>query len=224
MLAVYKWFYNPLLREVILVTGAWCIYNLYLALVSLGAFWERKQIRSFHRINVSDEISVSFPRLNYTTKAVLTDMSLTGLGFKVQVPHPLVAQERVIIEASHSSAYDMDGRSYQFEAKLMRFFPHEGGYQCGSEFMLDNGKYTEAVSYVYGDSERWMELWDQKAAAGGTYKMLWYFFMMGIKGTGLSAAMFINQMVALRLKYLKDFSFRLLPRKISEAVSSIKGI
>lgn len=215
VLAVYKWFYNPLLRVVILVTGAWCVYNLYLALVSLGAFWERKQVRLFHRINVSGEISVSFPRLNYTTTAKLTDMSLTGLGFKVNVPHPLVPQERVIIEASHSHAYDMDGRTYRFEAKLMRFFPREDGYLCGSEFILDNKeKYAEAVSYVYGDSERWLELWDKKTASGGTYKMLWYFFLMGLKGTGLSAVMFVAQMTVLRLKYLKNFNFRLLPKRL----------
>ena len=222
ILAAYKWFYNPMLREVILVTGVWCIYNLYLALVSMGAFWERKQVRLFHRINVSGEISVSFPRLNYPQRAKLTDMSLTGLGFKVHVPYPLVSQERVIIEASHAHAYDMDSRAYRFEAKLMRVFPQGEEYLCGTEFILDNGKYAEAVSYVYGDSERWLELWDKKAAAGGTYKMLWHFLLMGIKGTSLSAAMFAAQMIALRLKYLKNLNFRLLPKRIAEPANLIK--
>lgn len=203
ILAAYKWVYNPILREVLLVTGGWCLYNLYLALVSLGAFWERKQIRNFHRINVSGEISVSFPRLNYTANAQLTDISLSGIGFKVQVPYPLVPHERVVIDASHSSAYDMDGRAFQFEARVMRLFEREGGYVCGSEFVLDKNSYVNAVSYVYGDSERWLELWDKKAAAGGTYKMLWHFFLMGLKGTTLSAVMFIAQMTVLRLKYFK---------------------
>ena len=212
ILATYKWFYNPILREVILVTGGWCLYNLYLGLVSLGAFWERKQIRNFHRINVSGEINVSFPRLNYMAKAELTDISLTGIGFKVQVPYPIVPHEQVVIDARHSSAYDMDGRTYRFEAKLMRLFEREGGYVCGSELVLDNKKYAEAVSYVYGDSERWLELWDKKTAAGGTYKMLWHFFLMGIKGFSLSAAMFIAQMTVLRLEYFKNRNLSLLPK------------
>lgn len=211
ILAAYKWFYNPILREVLLVTGGWCLYNLYLALVSLGAFWERKQIRHFHRINVSGEISVSFPRLNYAAKAELTDISLSGIGFKVQVPYPLVPHERVVIDASHSSAYDMDGRTFQFEARVMRLFEREGGYVCGSEFVLDKDSYINAVSYVYGDSERWLELWDKKATAGGTYKMLWHFFLMGLKGTTLSAVMFIAQMTVLRLKYFKVRNSGALP-------------
>jgi len=205
VLAAYKWFYNPLLREVLMVTGVWCLYNLYLGLVSIGAFWERKQIRHFHRINVSGEISVSFPRLGCTAKANLTDISLTGLGFKVRVPYPLVAQERVVIDAHHSSAYDMDGRAYRFEAKLRRLTRQDdGSYACGSEFILDKEKYAETVSYVYGDSERWLELWDKKSASGGTYKMLWYFLIMGIRGFGLSAAMFIARMVAPLPGYLRN--------------------
>lgn len=204
LLAIYKWYYSPILREVILVTGGWCLYNLYLALVSLGAFWERKQIRLFHRINVSGEISVSFPRLNYSAKAELTDISLTGIGFKVQIPYPLVPNELIVMDARHSSAYDMDGRAYRFEARLKRLVELEGGYACGSEFVLDNRKHADAVSYVYGDSERWLELWDKKAVAGGTYKMLWHFFWMGIKGVGLSAVMFIARMTVLHLKYFKS--------------------
>ncbi|MDP1558521.1 MAG: UDP-forming cellulose synthase catalytic subunit [Nitrosomonas sp.] len=183
ILAGFKWFYDPLLREITLIAGAWCFFNFYLAMVSLGAFWERRQVRHFHRINTSGEISVSFPRLNYTTKANLTDISLTGIGFKVQAPYPLVAQERVFIDTIHSAASDMHGHFFRFEAKLMRFIPQEGGsYLCGAELMLDREKYIEAVNYVYGDSERWLEIWDQKSTSRGVPKMLWYFFMTGLKG------------------------------------------
>ena len=210
ILAAIKWFDEPMMREVILVTGGWCLYNFYLAMVSLGAFWERKQIRHFHRLNVSGEISISFPRLNYTTTANLTDISLTGIGFKVQVPYPLVPQERIFIEARHSDAFDMRGQPFHFEAKIMRSFPQDGGgYLCGTELMLNREKYIEAVNYVYGDSERWLELWDKKSTSKGVPKMLWYFFVTGLKGSVQSAVMLLAQMTVMRLRFLKKVNFNL---------------
>ena len=200
ILAAYKWFYNPILRGVLLVTGGWCLYNLYLAFVSLGAFWERKQIRHFHRINVSGEIRVTFPRLQYTTKAKLTDISLTGLGFKVQVPYPLVPNEQVVIDASYLDVNDASSHSYQFEAKLMRLFERDGVYACGSEFLKNAENYSKAISYVYGDSDRWLELWNIKSASGGTFKMLLHFFLMGLKGAIVSAVVLFRKITIFCLR------------------------
>ena len=213
ILAGYKWFYNPLLREVLLVTGGWCLYNLYLALVSLGAFWERKQIRHFHRINVAGEISVSFPRLHYTTKAKLTDISLTGLGFKVQVPYPLVSHEQVVIDASYLDAYDASAHHYQFEAKLMRLIERDGVYACGSEFIKNTENYSKAISYVYGDSERWLELWNKKSASGGTFKMLLYFFFMGLKGLIVSAVVLFKQIITFCLRQINKLGIDLVSKR-----------
>lgn len=206
-----KWLHEPLWREVILVTGAWCVFNLCLAVISLGAYWERKQIRHFHRVNVSDEISVSFPRLNYTTKASLTDLSLTGIGFKVQVPYPLAAQERILFEASHSNPDGTPGHLFRFEAKLMRFFhQNDGYYLCGSELILDRKKYGEAVNYVYGSSDRWLKLWNTRSASKGVAKMLWYFFITGLKGTHRSALTLFMQTRSMLQMYLRRAN---LPRK-----------
>lgn len=194
--AGYKWVNEPLLHEVILVTSLWCVFNLCLAVVSLGAFWERKQVRHFHRINATDEITVSFPRLNYTTKANLTDISLTGIGFKVQVPYPLVAQEQVFIETRHPDD-DGCGQLFRFEAKLMRSTPQNNGfYACGSELILNREKYSEAVNYVYGSSDRWLKLWNSRSGSKGVPKMLWYFFVTGFLGLQRSASMLFTQISA----------------------------
>lgn len=183
-----KWINEPLWREVILITSIWCVFNLGLAIVSLGAFWERKQVRHFHRVNVSEEISVTFPRLKYTTRAKLLDISLTGIGFKVQVPYPLVKQERILIETKHPDA-DKNDPSFRFEAKLMRAISQKNGmYLCGSELILTADKYNEAVNYVYGSSDRWLQLWDARSNSKGVPKMLWHFFVTGLEGINRSAA------------------------------------
>lgn len=197
VLAFYKWFYLPMLQDVILITGAWCLYNLYLALISLGTFWEHRQMRHYHRFNVSDTISITFPRMNFTTEAMVTDLSLTGIGFKVQTPFTLSPQEQIVIDASHLNT---NKKEYRFQAKLARYIPQKNDYLCGAELMLNNRNYANAVSLVYGVSERLEEQWKDKSVATDTPRMLWHFFLMGIKGTRQSARMLITPIMF----YLKN--------------------
>lgn len=203
VLAFYKWFYLPMLQDVILITGAWCLYNLYLALISLGTFWEQRQMRHYHRFKVSDTISITFPRKNFTTEATVTDLSLSGIGFKVQTPFSLSQQEQIILDATQ---LDTNKNEYRFQARLIRAVPQQNGYLCGAELVLDARNYAKAVSLVYGASERWENQWENKSAAKDTPRMLWHFFLMGIKGTGYSAAMLITSATS----YLKNRGIGLL--------------
>jgi len=175
--ALFAWFANPVMRDVIVVTAAWCIYNLYLSLVSLGAFWERKQVRAFHRIEVSGAIRVHFPRMKTSLDAEVRDISLTGIGIAVKLPFPLAPLERVELEAR-----DSYGRAYRFEAQMRRAVARGDVHLCGAEFVTDLVSYNEVVAYVYGDSERWQRVWDAKTEAGGTARMLWHFLGLGAKG------------------------------------------
>ena len=205
VLAFYKWFHLPMLHDVILITGAWCFYNLYLALISLGTFWEHRQLRHYHRFNVSDTIRVTFPRMNFTTEATVTDLSLTGLGFKIQAPFPLSLQEQIIIDATQ---LDADKKEYRFQARLTRALPQENNCLCGAELILDNKNYANAVSLVYGASARWEEQWKEKSSTKDTPRMLWRFFLMGIKGTSQIANMLITPII----DYLKNVNIGLQPK------------
>lgn len=184
-MGVVKWFAFPILHDTLIVTGAWCSYNLYLALATLGAFWERKQIRHFHRVNVSEPVKVSIPRLGLEVEGEVTDLSLTGLAFRVQLPFPPASQERVMLEVG-----DSYGSTYHFEAKLQRIITRGDMYNCGSEFLLDDKKYAEAVAYMYGDSQRWLDMWLAKSRSHGTLRMLGHFIRMGAKGARLCTTMF----------------------------------
>jgi cellulose synthase (UDP-forming) len=175
--ATIGWFTNPVMRDVIIVTTVWCIYNLYLSLVSLGAFWERRQIRAFHRINTSGSIRVTFPRMKTTLDGEVRDISLTGMGVAVKLPFPLAPQERVELEAR-----DSYGRRYRFEAQIHRSRAEGDRHVCGAEFVMDLVSYNEVVAYVYGDSERWQRVWDSQTNSGGTLRMLGHFVGLGFKG------------------------------------------
>jgi cellulose synthase (UDP-forming) len=177
VLASIKWFTEPILRDVIMVTGVWCIYNLYLSLMSLGAFWEHKQIRKFYRINASGPVTAYFPRMGTYHHGEVRDVSMTGIGFEIALPFLPREQEQVALEVK-----DSYGREYRFENKIQHATGQNGKYFCGSEFTGDRVSYANAVSYVFGDSLRWQDVWDQKSNARGTYRMLWYFFVSGTKG------------------------------------------
>ena len=176
-LAGIKWFSEPLLRDVIMVTVIWCFYNLYLSIVSLGAFWEKKQIRKFYRIGATEKVSAYFPRLGESYPGEVHDVSLTGIGFEIQLPFYPRNMELVTLEIE-----DSYGRTYRFENRLHRATSRNGKYICGSEFIVDRVSYAEVVSYVFGDSQRWQDNWDRKSVASGTFGMLFYFLRTGFLG------------------------------------------
>jgi hypothetical protein len=53
---------------------------------------------------------------------------------------------------------------------------------CGSEFIEGLASFADIVSFVFGDSERWVENWQQKSRPRGSSRMLWVFLKMGIRG------------------------------------------
>ena len=176
-LATIKWFSEPLLRDVIAVTVIWCFYNLYLSIVSLGAFWERRQIRRFYRISAKGRIQAHFPRMGTAYTGAVRDVSLTGIGFDIALPFVPREHEDVILEVSDGS-----GRPYRFESRLQRIVSRNGKYFCGTEFNTKRVSYAETVSYVFGDSTRWQDNWDMKSASHGTFRMLGYFMKTGVTG------------------------------------------
>jgi len=177
LMAAYTWHQTPVMRDVIAVTGIWCIYNLYLALVSLGTFWERKQIRISHRIDAGGMIRATFPRMNMSIDGEIRNISLTGIGIAFKLPFPLSPQERIVLEAE-----DSYGHKFRFEAKIHRAFERDGVLVCGSEFIMSLVSFPEVVRYVYGDSRRWQNVWHAQSQKGNTAKMIWHFIKLGIKG------------------------------------------
>lgn len=188
VMAVFKWVDYPILRSVIAVTASWSLYNLALGLTSLGAFWERRQIRAHHRIESDGVLTVVVPRLNARFEADIRDVSLTGIGFETRCEVALMPMERVTLEAA-----DSDGRNYSFEARLHRIAPHGGRVYCGSEFTHPNTCDPQAISFTFGDSERWMRLWLKKQEMKGTARMLWHFMHLGARGLTGSARMLWGQ-------------------------------
>lgn len=175
--AGYKWVTEPIMRDVILVTGGWCIYNLYLGLVSLGTFWERRQIRSTHRIDTTGEVKVVIPRLGTTLDGSIRNISLYGMGFIVKSEYPLLPNERV-----HLETRDSLGRLFHFEANIRRAVSRDGYMDCGAHYVEGLTDPADVVRFVYGDSERWQRVWESKEKGRKTLRMLLIVLVTGMKG------------------------------------------
>ncbi len=181
-LAIYRWISYPTYRDVTAITSAWCVYNVFLALASLGAFWETRQVRSHHRIGARGRASVFFHRMNESVEAEIQDISLTGMGFTLAPPFVLKNEEDIRIKA-----LDGYGNTYEFPARVHRVFEKKGGeknnsFYCGSEFVINKTNYPQIVGFVYGDSNRWLNIWETQTKAASAFILIFFFLRMGLKG------------------------------------------
>ena len=194
-MAVYKWIDYPILRDVIAVTACWSVYNLVLALISLGAFWERKQIRNYHRIESDGTLTLVVPRLRERISGEIRYVSLTGIGFEIPSDVALKPLERVTLETT-----DSDGNAYSFEARLHRITPRGGKLFCGSEFVHEDPCDPQAIRFTFGDSGRWLRLWQKKQEMQGTFGMLMHFVRLGGRGIVGSGTMLWERVRESRIK------------------------
>lgn len=195
-LAIYKWFYFPLFRSVILITFCWCAYNLILAIITLGAFWERGQARHYHRARAKGYVDVFFPRLNQSIKGEIKDISLTGIGIEMVPPFPIEQNsEHVVIKAS-----DSYGDNYEFGGNIKIFKKREKSIICGIEFKSDQDTYSKLVRFVYGDSKRWQDILEERTKpAGSSTRDMYYFLYRGVKGS-VDRFIYIDKLIVLWLK------------------------
>lgn len=199
---VMSWFSDPILRDTLSVTAVWCVYNVVLAIITLGAFWERKQLRKFHRLNVEESVKVRLQGSDTEYLATTTDISMTGLGFYARLPQAPAVSETVMLETTAS-----DGRTFVFNAIFRRVIHRNGVFYCGTEFVLDKHSYPQLVAYIYGDSGRWARLWSKKIRNEKTFRMLGHLFVAGVKGMveslGLMTASLIQYLFAVKARYAK---------------------
>jgi cellulose synthase (UDP-forming) len=146
-----RFYAQPEFRDVIAVTIIWSGYNIYLAIVSIGALWERRQIRKHHRMSVGGTAMVQFPRVNQRVHVDLADLSVTGLSFTAALDFEVKDRERVLIEASGA-----EGLVNMFEGEVKRARDAKGRTFCGVQFLAPEASYADLVRFVYGDSRRWV--------------------------------------------------------------------
>lgn len=196
--AYYKWLEYPLFRDVLVVTSLWCVFNILLALTSLGAFWEKKQVRRHHRIRACGDAVVTTSRSVRSMDARLDDVSLTGLSFWIMDPKPdLLPNEDVNVAVT-----DSYGESYAFRARVRRIGRRKTKTFVGTELIYNDAEFMQAVKFVYGDSQRWIDSWAGKSNAKGTDRLLWSFLVLGLSAQRDILAFYFNRLYRMAARLL----------------------
>ncbi len=164
-MALYRWVRFPLEHDVLLIALGWSTFNLFFALLCLGAVTERRQIRRKHRIRTREDLAVAPAGGSRKTRAVLLDLSEDGAGFEVQGCNPFARGDRVELFSVDSS-----GKEYRIPAEVVRILPGRGGTFLGCLFVVeDEWTFVDIVQFVYGDSERWNRFWLRRREAPGGF-------------------------------------------------------
>jgi cellulose synthase (UDP-forming) len=180
--AVVKWIYYPLFRSVIFIAFFWCLYNLLLGLITLGAFWERQQLRQHHRVRSKGTATVFFPKADQSVASEIKDLSLTGVGVELTLPFSARLDEDVRLGAT-----DSYGGRHDLLARIKTIRERGGRTFLGVEFVMNEATYPFIVSFVYGDSQRWLNITEERFKPVHSFLMpfndLRHFMERGIRGS-----------------------------------------
>ncbi len=174
--AAMRWMLYPMQRDVVVICSVWSLFNLVIMLACLGVVWEKRQLRAFHRVVVKEEVEVDIPGLGLSVPGELRDISLSGVGLVI----PDVSLERgdeIVVRAR--SRY---GDVYGLKAELVRSSSREGQLHCGCRF-AEEVAFDTLVSFVYGDSERWLDLWRMRSMPISPVRGFFYLVKKGIEGS-----------------------------------------
>ena len=148
-------------RDTLLLTIGWTIFNAILVFLILGALYERKQLRRFHRAKAWGEIFIE--NHNYYVKGTLKDLSLSGIGFLVDNCEVNKLQEIKLDKVLRIYTKDSFNEKYSFQIKITRIEKTSKVCIIGARFLINSiDEYKKLVSFVYGDSERWQKFLEEK--------------------------------------------------------------
>jgi len=174
-IAYFKWLSNPELHDGIIICSSWLLINLCIAYVSLGIFWEKHQVRHFHRAWASGPIKVEINDVTWTGS--LTDFSLTGLGF--HLPLNADVNKGDVLNAKVKNSL---GEDFLLPFHVVRASRTGKDIIVGGEFEDAEAHYTELVHLVYGDSQRWLDFWNRGTRPPSLLRVFVDFLKLGVKG------------------------------------------
>jgi cellulose synthase (UDP-forming) len=160
----YFWFYA--------ITGLanWVIYLFYLFVVYTIGLVDHQQARSFPRLQAGQKMTVYFPKLDATLEGWLFDISLTGVGIKVNLP--FLIDDNELVEVSVSG---ITRGQHRMDCVIRRVIKNGDEVILGAEFIVDNSNFFEIVSFVYGQGSKMVF----SLAVRNLHRILSYLFFTG---------------------------------------------
>lgn len=176
---VNKWIYSPLERGAVAVCISWTVFNLSMIIACIGALYELRQIRRFHRISTKEQALLIIPDKLKSFKANIIDISLGGLALTVE-DKDFVPEINTKIEIVTWNSY---GEEFRFLTVVKRFNIEEKLITLGVSFH-ESTEESRIVKYIYGDSGRWENFWESRERARGIVSGFLYLLKTGFIAMG----------------------------------------
>ena len=175
VMSIRTGYLQPIDRDALIVTGVWAFYNMLLAITTLGAFWERRQHRAHHRIAASESIEVAIEGSGRTHAATTLDLSLMGIRFRADHDVPLEIGQRVTLQVRGPKEEIM-----QFQGEVKRLVQEKDAWLCGVKLAVNAENYDKVVSYLYGNSDRWLKAWQTRTVESNVMPVFLYWMKNGL--------------------------------------------
>jgi cellulose synthase (UDP-forming) len=186
-LSLGKWFSHPLYRDVILIGSLWCAYNSFIAIMALGAFFERKEHRWGFRIRVREDVRLHVPALGREVYARMRDLSLNGATVQLKLPPDAAAAWAAAPGDAVELRSEQYGPRFSLHAAVKDRRARGAVLELGLQYMADRNSYKDVVRFTYGASRRWADVLRRRAS--GRLRTLFvdylYFLYRGMKGVGV---------------------------------------
>lgn len=150
---LWRWFEQPLTRDVTLITMGWEVFNLLLLHGVLGAMYERRQRRGAPRVPASEPVRL-VGSLGEGLDAHILDISAGGmqLGFDPAATPP---SGRLYVQVTPASL----GR----EVRLPVSIAWQWKGSLGLHFEpVDVAQKRDIIALAYGDSQRWRDIQERR--------------------------------------------------------------
>jgi cellulose synthase (UDP-forming) len=177
------WLNQPTLLDTITICLCWNTFNMFLVICCLGVVWERRQLRCYHRHATHEPVTVSVPGSGTTVKAYLKDLSISGIGLRVDRDTHLPAAHLIL------QAVDSYGQHHALPIRVLRTSEGPRYQTLGCCFEGNEGARRQVIGFVYGDSGRWKYFAEERRVKGiSTLRAFFKLLGIGLKGLWRHAA------------------------------------
>jgi cellulose synthase (UDP-forming) len=153
--------------------------------MSLGALWEKRQIRAYYRIGGGGTVTIFRNDDLSLIAANIEDISVSGIGFTLPLDTVISVGESIRLAAN-----DSYGNDYVFKAQVVRMQKEVDHIFCGTQFVAEQIGSSEAIAFVYGDSSRWQRIWDTSAELKQSKLQLYLLTKLGLRAVRENAAIY----------------------------------
>lgn len=147
--------------EVILMTFAWNLFNMFLLVAAIGVVSEKKEVRRSIRIPLHSECKIYTDDTYYD--ASIVDISEGGVNV---TPKDTTIKYEDLLSVSPAVAIelkDIDGKVFKIPSKFLKSF----NWGKKLVFVFENIKFNiplrqKLVQIIYGNTTKWKEIEDEK--------------------------------------------------------------